>query len=449
MPTLTDNELLRRYLRGDINAAQEAELERRAATDPLLAEAMEGIRAFPAHDHAAGIQAMLVKARPAEAKPVMQASRRRLPKYWWAAAAGFLLVLAAMFLLPLGLVEDAREVAMAEEPVASEAAPASPPATQREPFETDEESDAEVERSENIASPPPPPAPAAAPVSPQIATAKQEAIPLEPVVTEEETTEFLDEMVVETTPASSGSATTPIVTNSGADAGARVRARKQQAVEQTSAPASNQTNELRNETSAFTKRQPTYLTGSITDQDGTPVANALVRQPGLPLGERTDSNGVFRMNFDATTTLLNIEAEGYEDEQVELVPNGEDLQITLEAIPSRAPDYFQTGAVENIDVESITGGRYGRKPPGYARPDEGFKTLRERIESSRPEALPAGRVKVSFLVDPDGQLSEFKFKGRTEQATRDYVRRALLATPGWEVRRGDEPVRVHLGFNFR
>ncbi|MEM9260130.1 MAG: hypothetical protein AAGA62_10825, partial [Bacteroidota bacterium] len=56
-------ELLRRYLNGAITAPEEAELERRAQTDEVLAEAMLGLSALPEEDHAVRVRRMRMSAR--------------------------------------------------------------------------------------------------------------------------------------------------------------------------------------------------------------------------------------------------------------------------------------------------------------------------------------------------------------------------------------------------
>ena len=121
----SDTDLLRRYLRGDIDARQEAELERRATLDAGLRTAMEGIRIAPEHDHPASVSRMLAKARTG-AVPKPATRRWRPSRYWWGAAACLLLLFALVFEFSLG--DDAPpEIAMNDLPVESEAAPAAEP----------------------------------------------------------------------------------------------------------------------------------------------------------------------------------------------------------------------------------------------------------------------------------------------------------------------------------
>ena len=104
---LTDNELLDRYLSGAITAPQEAELERRALSDPILANALAGLGAFPEEDHAARVANMTKGVRA----KVKEARVRPLGRYAAVAAVALLLV-AAVFLLPQFANEGATELAM-------------------------------------------------------------------------------------------------------------------------------------------------------------------------------------------------------------------------------------------------------------------------------------------------------------------------------------------------
>ena len=158
MPRPTDNDLLARYLRGDIDARQEAELERRATSDPDLQAALDGINATPEHDHAASVARMMAAARGGNAaveQPVMlesgqagEAKVRRLPRYWWAAAAALLLLVAIVFLLP-GWNDSEGPSALARE---ADLAPATADAA--EPLDYEPSAAATVEEEELATVPP-------------------------------------------------------------------------------------------------------------------------------------------------------------------------------------------------------------------------------------------------------------------------------------------------------
>lgn len=185
----------------------------------------------------------------------------------------------------------------------------------------------------------------------------------------------------------------------------------------------------------YRRTQPFTLTGVVTDTDGRPLPGATVALPGLPLGETTDSNGVFTLPPGSHITAIVVSAEGYYTETIDVPTDGADLQIALET--TRPPtDFDRLGSVTTIDFDDDN--------PGYAQPAEGYRALRRRIKANAPPELPAGKYRFSFLVEPDGKLYGFEFHGRTPQAVRDYLEAAIRATPGWEVRLREEGIRVSM-----
>ena len=180
----------------------------------------------------------------------------------------------------------------------------------------------------------------------------------------------------------------------------------------------------------------TYLVGRVADENGKPIVGAVVKLPGLPIGETTDSTGVFRLPADATTTAIIIDHPDYEREEFTVNRRKEDLQLTLEA-KQTAVEWTDSWSVARVQVDPLP------NVPGYALPTEGYNALRERLIRERPANVPRGKVRFSFLVDPSGSLSDFQFRGRPDRATMDYLGTALLQTTEWEVLRGTEPVRVY------
>ena len=162
--------------------------------------------------------------------------------------------------------------------------------------------------------------------------------------------------------------------------------------------------------------------------------------PGQPIGVRTDTNGVFRLDRDATLREFTITAEGYESDAIELSPGQQDLQITLDAQTDPAEAFEDLGARETFYYSD---GQLTRKSPSYARSATGYRRLREALVAGRPANVPAGRVKFNFLVNSDGLLSEFSFPARTDRATRDYLTNKMRELSDYEILRGEDPVRVY------
>lgn len=456
--------LLHRYLSGAITAPEEAELERRARTDEVLAEALRGLQSAPEEDHAARVKNMLAGARREVDSGATVTSLRPRRYRWAAAAAVLLLISASLFFLPDLLDSSAGDMAMQTE--------ASPDPLARA------ETQAEVARDEAIAeatgmgpSSPAPgssaldPRPRPAAPSPEPAAAKEAAVTqadARRVAEDQATARRAQEERMRsarqertTTPPPAGRPAEPIM-----DEIAEAEAPPPAPVVASPAivsPTSNAEDEAfsanrkvapRMESLASGAAAPPAgrgdtLSGRVTSENGYPIVNALVRLPGLPLGERTDSNGIFQLPADATATVLDISHPDYESDRVDISTLKESLQISLERKDFQA-DYDRTRWIQNgASTRIILDNK-----PGYASPLEGYNSLRQRIEANRPADVPNGKVKLSFLVNPDGTLTDFQFRGRPDQATMDYIGTTLVTTSVWEVVQGEEPVRVYFKVVF-
>ncbi len=180
---------------------------------------------------------------------------------------------------------------------------------------------------------------------------------------------------------------------------------------------------------------PELLIGRVTNEGGEPIYNALVRLHGLPLGERTDTNGIFRLEVDAVASLIEVSHPNYEAEQLEFSDASENLQVSLEEkVEKDYREWTDDWAKTKIPL---------RQEPGLALPAEGYNALRRRIETQRPAEVPPGKVKLSFLVHPDGTVSDFVFRGRPDQATMDYIGGTIANGSTWKIVRGEEAVRVY------
>ena len=406
--TPTTESLLHRYFSGELTAPQEAELERRALTDEALREALEGLREVPEADHAARVAAMVDRVKPVAVR------RSLLPRY--AAAASVLLLLGlAVFLLP-------RYVAESEEAIAQITAPAAPPpATTPAPASTLTPAETEVTVDEPIATTTPPPV--------------QEYTLEDLVETEEEAiVEALPHLDAAPAPASSNQADvpTPSITR------ILPAARKEQA---------QTLNQSRRPT------PPAPVRGYVTTDDGEAIAGASLVRPGQALGVTTDSSGAFELPYDATLREFTVSAEGYETEELEVLDPTSTLQISLSPVErsERMEAFLEAAARQRVNIDPAMPVR------GQARPTEGYRNLRERIENDKPAGLPVGKVRVTFLVDEDGELSDFRFRGTDDRQLMDYIGEALIESSKWEVitpafpSRGaaaESSVRVYLKLRF-
>ncbi len=408
MPTerYRDDELLRRWISGAITAPEEAELERRAALDPALGEALTGLQQAPEADHQAHVTALVDRARPA-------AVVRRISYGGYAAAATVLVLLAvAALLLPRYLNEEPATVAMSE------------PIVQEKPLE---------DRSPAPA--PPAPAPRRTETT-QFTPGEKVAASATPQATRTlaaETEMALEETDEGVAPASNSFAipekATPVLRREVPPPPPSLQA-------PTPAPVVPK--------HAAVVVPPPPFTGRVTDDGGTPLPGADVRRVGQALGIQTDSSGTFTLPYDQTLHQLVVTHPDYESETVEVFDTSATLQISLEA---KANKNARPAWKEQADRA-----RLGLPPAppvhAQARPQEGYRELQDRIEANKPADVPPGKVRVSFLVGKDGVLSDFRFRGRPDRATMDYVGTTLVESSSWKVVQGEAPVRVYFNLRF-
>jgi len=449
------NQLLRRYLNGALTAPEEAELERRALTDQPLAEAMRGLQSAPAEDHLARVARMTAGARQAAKKSgrgigTSKASGRGSARWLAAATLLLLLVAGSLFFLPGLLERPTEELAMTKEaapPVAAlepasqpKSAPAEELSVAKEPEVQSITTTVDDEDKGKIFTPTAPTPPASNPRPRQNrdaaeAEARKKIIGQRRAETSQKVeTERAERAEAEQVAARRESVPPPAPSVPPAP---------------TVAPATLADEEIVVEIQGKLAQPPTnrwgeplppgnYLSGRITNENSVPILNALVRLPGLPIGERTDSNGIFHLPADDIAGYIKVEHPDYEAETVEISSTDRALQVSLDRKPFQ-PVRGRGEVTQNEGRAFIV----LDQTPGYALPLKGIRDLRKRIETDKPEGLAPGKYKFSFQVNVDGTLTDFKFRGRPDRAVMDYIGETMVKTSVWRIEKGEEPVRVY------
>lgn len=443
---LSTNELLDRYLSGAITAPQEAELERRAARDPVLAKALEGLYAFPEEDHSQRVRQMIEQAvaekegAGAQVQGKQQGATFRPISRYLAAASVLLFLAVAVFLLPRFNGNDAvADLAMKEEAPTATAAPASSPISETEL--TPEKEEVEVLPVPSPTPVPPAPAPRLE-RDPAPAAAAAVQLDEEPAEMAVEPPGVVAHEEIFASPKKEQPPAVDLIGRNRLEAErlareAAERATSQRREEKGNARAQSATD---NRQLTTDNGQPAIVSGRITNESGDPIIGALVRLPGLPIGERTDTNGIFRLDIDATTSRIDISHPEYEEESFDIRNQLDDIQLSLEDKEKKDyQNWTDAWAATKIPISN---------EPGYALPEEGYTALRKRIEANKPDDVPLGKIKLSFTVNPDGTLEDFVFKGRPSQKTMYYIGGTIARTSIWNVMKGDKPVRVYFKVVF-
>lgn len=414
--------LLRRWLSGDIRAAEERELDRAANEDPFLRDALDAYRRHPEADHGASVER--IRGRLEERRRRSGGGYMRWLPRVAAAAAVLLLIGATLWFINLpggdtatlserDTVEPRQVEPLEPEIAAEETSPAAEPDIQRpEPSEGPEPpAGAAPEREQE-------------PITPAASTEQEEQIAeiAPPVEAEEEEAVALETPSAAEAPAGAPS---PAV---GADS----------FDEPAAAPAAAARRAFSAAPAPDTLARALRLTGQILTVAGAPVADAQVQLPGSGVSTFTDSTGRFQLQAPPQQQQLFIRRPGYSDAAV-ATGSYEVLNITLEE--SETPVTRERNAKRLVPDRPLTEAAPAIVWPP-AQPEVGFEALEKYIDANRqyPEAAAesglTGTVHLQFAVQPDGTLTNFQILQSPGEALSREAIRLLQEGPAWTLPEG-------------
>lgn len=473
-------ELLRRYLRGEVGPREEAELRALAREDDALAEALAGIDANPEVDHLAALDRVRAQLPRQEAsrRPLVGLSMRRIA----AAAILLLAVGGALWYLPQALRQQdaAFSQNMETEGAAPAEAPTDDPVPNQEeaPLERLTETEAPAieeealqytleeefaDASEILADEEPVSAPAAIEPIPEPATSLAEPPPPPAGV-------VLDGIALQenTAPAQEEDA------SHATDQLGRAR-RQDEAAPSIAAPsappaAAGGAGNAEADLAQAAGEGPQIISGRVTDQDGNAITGADVRLPGAALGETTNEEGYFSFQGDATIRQLVIEADGFESLTYSL-PQVERVSQRLETRAESPRDESGVSPSDQLSLDDdastntiqlrrinrpreedldLTSGTiiYPNDQPSIVRVEGGMRALRQAVLDNKPVELGTGRVRISFRIQENGSLTDFDLRGDASPELQNYVRSYLQQYTEWRVISGEDPASVSIRFRF-
>ena len=174
--------------------------------------------------------------------------------------------------------------------------------------------------------------------------------------------------------------------------------------------------------------------GMIKDV-GEPVPGATVRIKGTNKTTLTDAKGRFTLYGIADNTMLDVTAEGYLQNEVKVVKP--DMQI----IPIH-PDGNSTAdnAAQANDNNQML-------PP---RPSGGWDDFDDYLKqnAASPDGK-AGTVKLTFTVNADNSLSDFKIIKGVSAQTDNAAIKLIWIGPTWFSRSDDQPETVTVSIKFK
>jgi hypothetical protein len=158
------------------------------------------------------------------------------------------------------------------------------------------------------------------------------------------------------------------------------------------------------------------VTGTVTGNDGLPLTGATVKVQGRNFGAVTDANGKFTLQDVPKGQTISVNYIGFSGKKVKA--DQDSMRISLDPNNSSLAEVVVTKEVENTAQS--------------AHPRDGWKSYNDYLDkyAQSPDGK-TGKEKVSFIVAPDGSLSQFKVvKSLSDDADKKAI--SLISTgPAW------------------
>lgn len=158
------------------------------------------------------------------------------------------------------------------------------------------------------------------------------------------------------------------------------------------------------------------VTGKVVGDDGAPLTGATVRVQGRNFGVVTDANGKFTLQDVPKGQTLSVNYIGYSGKKVKA--DQDSMRISLNPTSSSLAEVVVNKEVENNAQN--------------AHPRDGWKSFNDYLDKNAqsPDGK-TGKEKISFIVAPNGTLSQFKaVKSLSDDADKKAIS-LINAGPAW------------------
>jgi TonB family protein len=181
---------------------------------------------------------------------------------------------------------------------------------------------------------------------------------------------------------------------------------------------------------------PRRIAGIITSKtDGAPVIGAAIRVKGTNKSTVTDTKGYFALPVSGDNETLDIASIGYERKQIS-AKRGDSVKIELKEIG---------GALSEV----VTVG-YGTKKTTGAHPQIGWDDFKKYLHDNAnlPDGTE-GSVNVTFVVNSDGTVSDFKIKKNLNPAADQKATDLIKNGSAWVGNTNGKPETVNVKVKFQ
>jgi TonB family protein len=450
---------IKRYLSGEMTPAEMHALEKKALSDPFLADALEGAAAVGAHHFtnevneintnlAASNEALTSKLafRPAVSateKPVVQ--RVSVTNWAMRIAAGLILLVATTFAIWQFSKEPENEsLALNEADTKNKETQATgdSPADTYNPIGKTETPPAADQTGKGLQDRTGPsgssyPADAKAKTHDLLAEAKPEA----EKAAEDQPGQLNTQPVLAEAPKIREQAEELPVTEKAAELAAIDKREEEGKLQKKDARADGDRNKAAGATRSSVQQNQTTIQGRVTSsEDGSPLAGVNVVIKGTSIGTVTDAGGNYQIESAQSNPLLEYSFIGHQSQEVAA---GDRRQVDVKMPPDAAQlsEVVVTGyGIQNSTPYAPT--------VELAHPSIGNRAFKQYLESNVRYPVEAlnkkieGRVTVEFFVETNGALTNFTIIRGIGAGCDEELIRLIDEGPKWEpTKRDGAPIR--------
>lgn len=404
---------IEKYLAGKLTSAEMHALEKKALSDPFLAEALEGAEQIDAADFANDIAVLNEKL-----------TKRKSGMWTWPLriAATLLLLTVSMFVIWVALKKDTDET-LALEPGISKEDPITKPAPE---IQTPPAS--EKQTSPDTASRPTPP-------KKEIRSTprpKRNKPSVTPQLAENKKTEEVP--ALSETLADNGNAKDKVsepVAEAPLEDKNKITTITSEKRNEVQLPSANEIKIAEGFIAAVDAR-PTIVTGRVLSaEDGTPLPDVSVALKGTGIMTKTDAHGRYSITANSREKTLIYSSEGLESTEVKI----EGIDSTYLPVKIEMTDAAQEeAAVETSGMRDFGPTNVYTIP---AHPETGNRAFKQYLEKTHKYPREArdqkieGTVVIEFKVDATGSLSEFRIVRGIGNGCDEEVIRLILQGARW------------------
>jgi TonB family protein len=400
---------IEKYLNGKLTPAEMHALEKKALSDPFLAEALEGAEYIGGAEFSKDVSALNENIL-----------KRKTTSTWaWPVriAAGIILVAVASFIVWVTFNPET------EQGLAQKQTTSGTDNQTKAQTTPSAESQANTQQDKKVSDPPPVKQPVITskkPSTEQIAQTKKTELAPELSKTVTETSKPVDKI-----------STPPAEDRFEAESKRAVKTLDPNTKDLIQSPSAS---EIRNAEGyiASVDARPTIVTGRVMSaEDGTPLPDVTIALKGTSITTKTDAHGRYAIAADSRSQTLVYSSEGLESTEVKF----DGIDSTYLPVKLEITEEAQEEAVVETSGMRDFGPTHVYTIPTH--PEIGNRAFKQYLEKNHKypkearETKVEGTVTIEFQVDATGALSEFKIVRGIGNGCDEELIRLILQGAKW------------------